>query len=142
MAKLNPYLNFNGNTEEAFLFYKSVFGGDFTNLQRFKDVPGLPGLENLSAQDKEKLMHVALPIGKDSILMGTDVLEAMGHSKVSGNNFSLSLTVESEEEGRRLFEGLSQGGTVMMPLSPTFWAALFGMVTDKFGMKWMVNYEK
>lgn len=138
MATINPYLNFNGNTEEAFTFYKSVFGGDFLMLQRFKDTPER---ENLSSEDQEKIMHVSLPIGAGNILMGTDVLEAAGRTLTVGNNFSLSITPESKEEAQRLFDGLSAGGKIEMPLVDAFWGAYFGMFTDKFGIQWMVNYE-
>ena len=140
MVTINPYLNFNGNSEAAFNFYKSVFGGEFTALQRFRDVPGLPGADTMSATDKEKIMHVALPIGKGNTLMATDVLESMGHARVSGNNFSISLNVESEQEAQHLFKALSVGGKIEMPLQKMFWGALFGMFTDQFGIQWMVNY--
>jgi PhnB protein len=141
MLKLNPYITFNGNTEAAFLFYKSVFGGDFTEFQRFQDV-NQPGMEALSDADKSKIMHAALPIGSGNVLMGTDVLESMGHAPVSGNNIALSLNPESEAEAHRLFEALSVGGQVVMPLADMFWGALFGMVTDAFGIQWMVNCQK
>lgn len=141
MKAINPYLNFNGNTEDAFLFYKSIFGGEFTSFQRFKTVPGLPGLEKMSEADQNKLMHVSLPIGKNNELMGTDILESLGHEKVSGNNISLSLHPDTADEAHRIFEALSAGGKVVMPLEKTFWASLFGMVTDKFGIQWMVNVD-
>ncbi len=142
MATVNPYLNFNGNTEEAFNFYKSVFGGEFTALQRFGDTPPCPEAGELSASDREKVMHVSLPIGKGSILMATDTLESMGRSLKAGNNFSISINAESEEEANELFNGLSVGGEVIMPISNAFWGALFGMLTDKFGIQWMVNYDR
>jgi PhnB protein len=138
MATVNPYLNFNGNTEEAFNFYKSVFGGEFITLQRFKDTPGC---ENVAESDRGKIMHIALPIGNGNILMATDALDSMGHSLTPGNNISLSLNVDSEEEASRLFNGLSAGGQVTMPLDKAFWGAYFGICTDKFGIQWMVNYE-
>ncbi len=138
MATLNPYLNFNGNTEEAFKFYKSVFGGEFTTFQRFKDTQEA---SKLSAIDGEKIMHVALPIGKGNTLMGIDALESMGQKLIVGNNFSLSLNLESEEETNKLFNALSAGGKIEMPLQKTFWGAYFGMFADKFGIQWMVNYE-
>ncbi len=139
MFKLNPYLNFPGNTEEAFNFYKSVFGGEFTMLQRFKEIPG--GTE-MAPEDQDKLMHVSLPIGEGTVLMGTDALESMGQKLTMGNNFSLSLHPDSKEEADRIFQALSEGGTVDMPLADAFWGAYFGMLTDKFGMKWMVNYTR
>jgi PhnB protein len=138
MVTLNPYLNFPGNTEEAFNFYKSVFGGEFITLQRFKDTP--EG-DRASAEDKDKIMHVSLPIGKGNILMATDAVDSMGHKLIPGNNFYLSLNTESEEETKKIFNTLSAGGKVTMPLDKTFWGAYFGMLTDKFGVQWMVNYD-
>lgn len=141
MTTINPYLNFNGNTEEAFNFYKSVFGGEFATLQRFGDMPPCPEAGNLSENDREKIMHVALPIGRGSVLMGTDSLESMGQHLMAGNNFSLSIDAESKEEAEKLFGGLSAGGQTKMPLADAFWGAYFGMLTDKFGVQWMVNYD-
>jgi PhnB protein len=138
MVTINPYLNFLGNTEEAFNFYKSVFGGEFVVLQRFKDAPGMP---ELPAADANKIMPVALPIGKGNILMGTDALESMGHSLTTGNNFSLSINTESKAETDKLFAALSAGGIVGMPLEDTFWGSYFGMCADKFGVQWMVSFE-
>ncbi|MGV3504777.1 MAG: VOC family protein [Adhaeribacter sp.] len=137
MASLNPYLNFNGNTEEAFNFYKSVFGGEFLTLQRFKDTPGG---DQVAEADRDKIMHVALPIGQN-ILMATDALESMGQHLKAGNNYSLSLDAASEAEANQLFQALSAGGKVDMPLEKTFWGAYFGMLTDRFGIQWMVNYD-
>jgi PhnB protein len=137
MATLNPYLNFKGTTEEAFNFYKSVFGGEFLMVQRFKDTPEA---DRVKPEDKDKLMHISFPIGKGNVLMGTDALDYMGHSFVEGNNFSLSLATESKEETEKLFHGLSAGGTVTVPLAKMFWGAYFGMFIDKFGIQWMVNY--
>ena len=136
MATLNTYLNFNGNTEEAFNFYKSVFGGEFAFMQRMKDTPEVG---KVSEADKDKIMHVSLPIG-GNMLMGTDVLESMPPTKF-GTNSSISISPESEEEAKKLFDGLSAGGQVGMPLEKMFWGALFGFFTDKFGVQWMVNYE-
>jgi PhnB protein len=138
MATINPYLNFNGNTEEAFNFYKSVFGGEFVMLQRFKDTP--EG-EKMPASDAEKIMHVSLPVGKNTVLMATDALESMGQKLTEGNNFQLAIGTESEEEATKLFNGLSQGGKIEMPMQKTFWGAYFGMLQDKFGIKWMVSYD-
>ncbi len=137
MAKLNPYLNFAGNTEEAFTFYKSVFGTEFTFLQRIKETP--EG-SKFPKEEQNKVMHVALPIGKGNTLMASDVPESMGYKVTVGNNVSLSLETESKEEARKIFEGLSRGGKVREPLKDTFWGAHFGMLTDKFGILWMVNY--
>jgi PhnB protein len=136
MATINPYLNFDGKAEEAFNFYKAVFGGEFVMLQRFKDTPYG---EKISAADGEKIMHVALPIGSN-IIMASDSLESMGKI-FQGNNFSISITAESKEEADKLFNGLSKNGTIQMPLEESFWGSYFGMLTDNFGIKWMVDYE-
>jgi len=138
MPAFNPYLNFNGNTEEAFNFYKSVFGGEFITVIRFKDTPEAG---RVPAADKEKIMHVALPIGKGNVLMATDALESMGHKLHTGNNFSISISTESREEADTLYRKLSSGGKIEMPLGDTFWGAYFGMFADKFGIQWMVSYD-
>jgi PhnB protein len=137
MPTLNPYLTFAGNAEEAFNFYKSVFGGEFSGLQRFKETPEA---SKVPKGELDKLMHVALPIGKGNVLMASDVLESMGYNVTSGNNLSLSIEAESKEEAERVFKGLSQEGKIRMPLGDTFWGAHFGMLTDKFGIHWMVSY--
>jgi PhnB protein len=136
MMKINPYLNFEGKTEEAFNFYKSVFGGEFVALQRFSDVPGM---DKLSAEDSKKLMHVSLKVG-DNTLMGTDTLAAMGHTVTMGTNITLSLHPESKEEADRLFNALQEGGSVEQPMKDEFWGDYFGMLKDKFGVKWMINF--
>ncbi|HTF80410.1 MAG TPA: VOC family protein [Cytophagales bacterium] len=138
MATFNPYLNFNGNTEEAFLFYKSVLGGELF-IQRFKDTEAG---SNMPAQVQDKIMHISLPLSNGNILMGTDVLESMGQEFVAGNNFSICISADSEEEANALFNGLSAGGTIEMPLQQTFWGSYFGMFADKFGIQWMVDYAK
>lgn len=138
MKTVNPYLNFPGNTEEAFTFYKSVFGGEFTALQRFNETPMA---KDFSAEDGAKIMHVRLPLGNGIDLMATDALESMGQKMVAGNNFSISLQVESKEEADKLFNGLSEGGKIEMPIADAFWGSYFGAFTDKFGIQWMVNYE-
>lgn len=138
MATINPYLNFLGTTEEAFNFYKSVFGGEFSVLQRFKDTPHG---DNMSAEDKEKIMHVSLSIGKGNTLMGTDVLESMGQKLNVGDNFSISINADSEAEAEQLFNALSPGANIVMPLEKAFWGAYFGMLTDQFGIQWMVNFD-
>jgi PhnB protein len=139
MLSVNPYLNFNGNTEEAFNFYKSVFGGEFITLQRFKDTP--EG-SKVSDKDKEKIMHISLPIGKGNILMATDAPESMGMEPVTfGNNFHLSLETETDAEADKIFKGLSAGGKIKMPLAKMFWGAYFGMLQDKFGVQWMVSHN-
>lgn len=138
MATINPYLNFQGNTEEAFNFYKAAFGGEFTVLQRFRDIP--QG-NNTPAGDLDKIMHVSLPIGAENVLMGTDMLESMGQKLINGNNYSISISVDSEAEAAHLFNALSAGGQVIMPLEKAFWGAYFGLFNDKFGIQWMVNYD-
>lgn len=140
MATINTYLSFMGNTEEAFNFYRSVFGGEFVDgIRRFGDVPGN---DLMSEEDKQKVMHVGLPIGPANFLMGTDALESKGQSLTFGNNYYISISPESEEEATKLFNGLSSGGTVTSPLERTFWGAYYGAFTDKFGVQWMVNYLK
>jgi PhnB protein len=138
MSTINPYLNFDGYTEEAFNFYKTVFGGEFLALQRFKD---FPEGNKLSETDREKIMHIALPISNGYILMGTDTLESMGQTLTVGNNFYISVQVESKEEAIRVFKELSAEGKMEMPIQDTFWGAYFGMFADKFGIQWMVNYD-
>lgn len=139
MAAINPYLTFNGNCEEAFLFYQSVFGGEIPYMGKFKDMPAQSGMD-LSAADAEKIMHVAYPISKETILMGSDTSET--HGKFSaGNNFAISVNTDSTEEADKIFNGLSAGGTITMPMEQTFWGAYFGMFTDKFGINWMVNFD-
>lgn len=139
MATFNPYLNFSGNTEEAFNFYRSVLGGEFLTVQRFKDTPEA---DKVPAEVRDKIMHIALPIGKDNILMATDALESMGHPLKMGNNFYISISADTEKEADKLFNGLSAGGTVTMPLARAFWGAYFGMFTDKFGVQWMVSCDR
>ena len=139
MATINPYLNFNGNTEEAFTFYKSVFGGEFSSVIRFKD---MPAAGPVPPQDANKLMHIALPIGKGNILMATDALESMGQKLAAGDNFSLAMSADSPAEADKLFNGLSAGGKVEMPMGDAPWGSYFGMAKDKFGIRWMVSYDK
>ncbi len=137
MATINPYLNFNGKCEEAFNFYKSVFGGEFTAFQRFKEVPSEG---HLPASEGEWIMHVALPIGDCTTLMGSDSPSTMDKI-TSGNNYHVSIQTDNDEETDRLFNGLSAGGQVTMPLEQAFWGARFGMFVDKFGIQWLVNQE-
>jgi len=136
MPTINPYLNFAGNTEEAFNFYKSVFGGEFAVIQRFGEGNQIPSTV------KDKIMHVSLPIGKNNILMGTDACEEMGFNLTQGNNFYICISPDSKEEADKLFNSLAEGGKVNTPLQDMFWGAYFGDLTDKFGIKWMVNYMK
>ena len=139
MAAINPYLNFNGNTEEAFNFYKSVFGGEFLAVMRFKDNAECA---QVSESDKNRIMHIALPIGNGNILMATDSLESLGQKLTVGNNFYICLSPESKAEAEKLFNGLSAGGKIEMPLQDMFWGAYYGSFADKFGVQWMVNYDK
>jgi PhnB protein len=133
---ITAYLTFKGNTEEAFKFYRSVLGGEFTNFQRFGDTPHG---EQMSETEKKMIMHVTLE-NSNGTLMGNDHLDFMGPFTV-GNNFSLALHPESEATAKQLFDGLSQGGSIIMPLDKVFWGAYFGMFIDKFGIKWQVNYQ-
>jgi PhnB protein len=137
MVSVNPYLNFAGNTEDAFNFYKSVFGGEFMTIMRFKDTP--EG-EKVSAEDAEKIMHVALPIGNGTILMATDALESFGQKVNMGNNFYLTIHTESRDEADQLFNKLSEGGKVEMPMADMFWGDYYGSFADKFGLQWMVSF--
>jgi PhnB protein len=138
MAQLNPYLNFPGNTEEAFNFYKSVFGGEFSAVMRFGETPGCDEME-LKEEEKSKIMHISLPIG-DSILMATDALESMGQKLEFGNNTHINVSPDSKEDADEFFNGLAEGGTVNMPIQDMFWGDYWGSLTDKFGVNWMVNY--
>ncbi|GAB1404131.1 VOC family protein [Lentimicrobium sp.] len=137
MIKINPYLNFNGNAEEAFTFYKSVFGGEFIFLQRMKETP--EG-SKLPAKEQHLIMHIAIRVGKD-ILMGSDIVESMGHQLRVGNNTFISISVNTKKEADRLFTKLSADGLVHMPMQKTFWNSYFGILTDKFGIQWMLDCE-
>ncbi len=140
MATVNAYLTFNGNCKEAFEFYKSVFGGEFPYVGTFGEMP--PQEDNaMSEADKDKIMHISLPISKETVIFGSDTGGEWSSGFKAGNNFSLSINAESKEEADRLFNGLSAGGTVTMPMNDTFWGAYFGMFNDKFGISWMVNYD-
>ncbi len=138
MAQINPYINFNGNAEEAFNFYKSVFGGEFAMIIRFKDLANseYPIAEN----EVNKIMHIALPIGKN-ILMANDVPESMGRVNENENRSKISISAESKEEADKLFNGLSEGGNIEMPISNSPWGSYFGMFRDKFGIEWMVDFD-
>ena len=138
MAAINPYLTFAGNCEEAFTFYKSVFGGEFAMIMRFKDMvsPENPVLEN----EANKIMHIALPIGKN-ILMANDVPESMGSVSENENRSKISISAESKEEADKLFSGLSAGGNIEVPISESPWGSYFGMFRDKFGIEWMVDFD-
>ncbi len=138
MALINPHINFNGNAEEAFTFYKSVFGGEFARIVRFKDLasPGMP----IGEQEADKIMHIALPIG-NNVLMGNDVPEFMGKTNEMENRSKISIGAESKEEADKLFHGLSAGGAVEMPIADSPWGSYFGMFRDKYGIEWMVDFD-
>jgi len=138
MANIHPHINFNGNAEEAFNFYKSVFGGEFAKIIRFKDlaIDGFPVAEN----EANKIMHIALPIGK-SILMANDVPEILGRTNEHENRSKIVISAESKEEADKLFHGLSVGGQIEMPISDSPWGSYFGMFRDKYGIEWMVDYD-
>jgi len=139
MKSINPYLNFPGNTEEAFNFYRKIFGGDFVGgINQFKDIPDGG---KLSAEDQEKVMHIGLQMGKGNYLMATDALESMGHKVTFGNNFYIAIDAESKEEANKLFKGLSEGGKIEMPMADQFWGDYFGSLVDKFSVQWMVIYS-
>ena len=141
MATVNIYLTFNGNCEEAFKFYQSVFGGEIPYMGRFKDMP--PGEDSkLNPGEENRIMHVSLPISKETMLMGSDTGGDWASGYSQGNNFSISITAGSKAEADKLFKGLSAGGKVTMPLSKTFWSESFGMLTDKFGISWMVSFNE
>lgn len=139
MVNINPYLIFNGQCEEAFLLYKSVFGGEFQQISKFGDMPAEAEPE-MSEADKNRVMHVSYNIG-NSVVMGSDSNTQSGDVNF-GNNFSISINAESRTETERIFNSLSSGGTITMPLQDTFWGAYFGMFTDKFGINWMVNFDE
>jgi PhnB protein len=139
MTTINVYLNYPGNCEEAFNFYKSVFGGEFGYVGRFKEMPPMEG-KPLPEADADKIMHVSLPVSKETVLMGSDTGSEREAFYKQGNNFGISITTDSQAEADRLFNGLSAGGTVIMPMDKTFWGDYFGMFTDKFGINWMVSF--
>jgi PhnB protein len=138
MALINPHINFNGNAEEAFNFYKSVFGGEFARVTRFKDIssPEFP----IAEKEANKIMHIALPIGKN-MLMANDVPEFMGRTNENENRSKISISAESREEADKLFNGLSAGGNVEMPIADSPWGSYFGMFRDKYGIEWMVDFD-
>ena len=138
MALINPHINFNGNAEEAFTFYKSVFGGEFARITRFKDLssPEFP----IAEKEANKIMHIALPIGKN-ILMANDVPESMGQVNENENRSKISISAESREEADKLFNWLSVGGQIEMPIADSPWGSYFGMFRDKFGIEWMVDFD-
>lgn len=140
MAQINPYICFNGNCEEAFNHYKSVFGVEFNFIGRFKDMPPIEGCPPTPEELGNKVMHVSMTIG-GTHLMGSDTNPAMGTVNF-GQNISISVNTESKEEADKVFAGLSNGGTITMPMQNTFWGAYFGVCNDKFGIIWMVNFDE
>jgi PhnB protein len=140
MTTVNVYLNFDGNCEVAFNFYKSVFGGEFPYIGKYKDMPVQEGMPSCSPEMVEKIMHISLAISKETSIMGSDTGGEWAPTFQKGNNFSISISTDSKEEADRLFNGLSEKGKVTMPLANTFWGDYFGMFTDKFGINWMVSF--
>ena len=138
MKTVNIYLNFKGNTEEAFNFYKSVFGGEFSLVMRFKDTSEA---SKMPPEVQEKIMHIALPLKNGSVLMATDSLESMGQNLIEGNNYSICISPENMEEGETLFNALSKGGKVDLPYQKQFWGAWHGQLKDKFGIQWMIDFD-
>ncbi len=141
MTTLSIYLNFDGNCEEAFTFYKSVFGGEYATLSRFSEMPPQATAEPIPESLGNKIMHVSLPISKETVLMGSDVGGEWSNGFVAGNNFTISVNADNKEEVIRIFNALATDGKITMPLADTFWESYFGMLTDKFGINWMVNCE-
>ena len=137
MATINPHINFNGNAEEAFTFYKSVFGGEFAQVVRFKEMssPEFP----IPEKEANKIMHIALPIGKN-LLMGNDVPESMGRTNENENRSKISISAESRDEADKLFHGLSAGGQIEFPMGDSPWGSYFGSFRDKYGIEWMVDF--
>lgn len=140
MARVSTYLDFPGTTEQAFGFYRSVFGTEFSGpIHRFGDMPPQPGQPPMSDADRRGVMHVELPILAGHVLMGTDAIESMGFKVVAGNNVHINLETDTRAQTERLFAALAEGGTVEMPLQDMFWGAYFGSLRDRFGVQWMLN---
>lgn len=137
--KVNPYLNFDGNAEEAFTFYKSIFGGEFIGNGAMK-MGDAPGTEKFTEEEKKRTMHVSLPLG-DQLLMASDIVPSMGHKLTKGNSVYLSLHPDSKEEADRIFNALAEGGNVEMSMADQFWGDYFGSLSDKYGVYWMINYN-
>lgn len=138
----NIYLTFNGNCREAFEFYKSALGGDFSYVGTFEEMPPQENMPHLPDSEKEKIMHISLPINDETVLMGSDTSEVFSKPVKFGNNFSISINIESNEEADEVFNKLAEGGKVLQPMDKTFWSPYFGMLTDKFGVNWMVNVDQ
>lgn len=141
MATFNPYLHFLGNTEEAFNFYKSVLGGEFIKTVRYKDLPE-SGEYKIAEADQNKIMHIALPLGKGNILMGSDAMsERDGRKFTFGDNFHIAITAESKEEAVKLYNALSVGGRIEVPLEESPWGSYFGLFADQYGVQWMIDFD-
>ncbi len=138
MKNINIYLNFDGNLEEAFNFYREVFKGEYISLKKYTE---MPHSDSLLPEDREKVMHAELKIGEGIVLMGCDILETWGQSITRGTNFYINITPDTEEEAHLIFSKLSPGGEVQMPLQRTFWGSLFGTVTDRFQTQWMIKLD-
>ncbi len=141
MTTINVYLTFKGNCEEAFNFYKSAFGGEFSYIGRFKDMPVMEGMNAVPEELSDLIMHVSLPISSETVLMGSDASGEYAKGIKEGNNFAISINAETKEEAVRLFNELSTDGEITMAMQETFWGAYFGSFVDKFGISWMVNFE-
>jgi PhnB protein len=138
MVTINPYLNFSGDTEKAMIFYKSIFGGEFNIVQKFKD---MPGGNKIGENEQQKIMHMSLPIGNSNHLLASDIMESMGQTLEMGTNFTLTAVTESEKEADKIFNALAHGGQITMAMNKAFWGAYVGMLKDKFGIQWMISYE-
>ncbi|TLX74990.1 VOC family protein [Labilibacter sediminis] len=141
MPSVNIYLTFNGNCEEAFNYYKSVLGGELQMLSRFKEMPP-DDCKKLPEEDLEKIMHVSLPVGKETVLMGSDAGGEWAKGYKHGNNFSVSVSADSMQDADLYFEKLSAEGVALMPMDKTFWGSYFGMLTDKYGINWMISFDQ
>lgn len=140
MAQINPYIHFNGNAEEAFEFYRSVFGGAFSSITRFRDIPSNPEFP-IPANEADKLMHISLPIGKDHFLLGSDTPASMGKHNENETRSKIYLSTDTREEAIRLYNGLSAGGQVEVPLAAEAEGPCFAMFRDRYGIEWIVNFE-
>jgi PhnB protein len=141
-ATINIYLTFNGNCKKAFDFYRSVFGGEFLQVSTFAEMPSQEGMPPIKEEEKDRIMHVSLPINKESILMGSDTGGEWVKDFKKGNNFFISVSAKTKDEADQYFRDLSNGGDVKMPMDKTFWGSYFGMLEDKFGINWMVNFDE
>lgn len=141
MPSVNIYLTFDGNCKQAFEFYQSVFGGEFPYVGTFGEMPAQENMPAIPDDQKDRIMHMSLPIGNHSVLMGSDTGGEWAKYYQPGTNFSISVTADSMEEADRIYQGLSQGGIQTMPMSKTFWESYFGMLTDAFGINWQISFE-